>query len=125
MTLQHEKLVPVATGMSEIEGQLLVNLLKEHSIPATMTGGITSQFRAEAPGVVQVMVMQDRLSAAQALIEEHDRESSCSDPVVYESDAPAAESSIPQLWLTSFGFWTLVIGNLLAIVGILMFWFIR
>ncbi|GEM_PF-5008047 len=38
MTLQSEKLVPVATSTSEMEGQLLVNLLKEHSIPATLTG---------------------------------------------------------------------------------------
>lgn len=124
MTLQYEKLVPVATGTSELEGQLLVNLLEEHSIPATMTGGLTSQFRAEAPGMLQVMVMQDRLSAAQSLIEEQNRLGSGSEPIV-EPDAIDADSSSPQLWLTSFGFWTFVIGNLLAIVGILLFWFMR
>jgi|GEM_PF-7068986 len=70
------------------------------------------------------MVMQDRLSAAQSLIEEHHRLGSSSEPVV-EPVAIDADSSRPQLWLTSFGFWTLVIGNLLAIVGILLFWFIR
>tara|TARA_R110002124_G_scaffold63470_2_gene173920 strand:- start:6623 stop:6883 length:261 start_codon:yes stop_codon:yes gene_type:complete len=70
MSAQHDKLVTVTTAANELEGELIVALLKEHGIKATSTGGLTAQFRAEAPGVVEVLVMQDQLAAANSIIAE-------------------------------------------------------
>ncbi len=68
MAAQHDKLVTVTTAANELEGELIVSLLKEHGIKATSTGGLTAQFRAEAPGVVEVLVMQDQLAAASSIV---------------------------------------------------------
>ena len=120
MTSQYGTLVTVATVVDEIEGQLLVNLLNQHGIPATATGGFTSQFRAEAPGAIRVMVKQDSLLAAKSIVAEREPSGPYSEPVVEDT-----ESSAYQPWLTRFGIWSLLIGNLLAIVGILVFWGLR
>jgi len=37
-------------------------------------------------------------------------------------DPKDTESSEHQPWLTRFGIWSLLVGNLLAIVGTLVFW---
>ncbi len=68
MAAQHDRLVTVTTAADELEGELIVALLKEHGIKATSTGGLTAQFRAEAPGMVEVLVMQDQLAAANTII---------------------------------------------------------
>ncbi|EDL60373.1 DUF2007 domain-containing protein [Gimesia maris] len=68
MAAQHDRLVTVTTAADELEGELIVALLNEHGIKATSTGGLTAQFRAEAPGVVEVLVMQDQLAAANTII---------------------------------------------------------
>lgn len=56
MTTDQDTLATLATVATEMEGLLLVNILKEHSIAAVATGGFTSQFQADAPGSVRVMV---------------------------------------------------------------------
>ena len=68
MAAQHDRLVTLTTAADELEGELIVSLLKEHGIKATSTGGLTAQFRAEAPGAVEVLVMQDQLAAANTII---------------------------------------------------------
>ncbi|QDT80179.1 hypothetical protein Mal35_36500 [Gimesia maris] len=68
MAAQHDRLVTVTTAADELEGKLIVSLLKEYGIKATSTGGLTAQFRAEAPGVVEVLVTQDQLAAANTII---------------------------------------------------------
>lgn len=68
MAAQHDRLVTLTTAADELEGELIVALLNEHGIKATSTGGLTAQFRAEAPGVVEVLVMQDQLAAANTII---------------------------------------------------------
>jgi hypothetical protein len=44
--------------------------LEERGIKATMSGVYTSGFRAEAPGWVQVLVAEEDLAAAQAVLDE-------------------------------------------------------
>ena len=68
MAAQHDRLVRLTTAADELEGELIVALLKEHGIKATSTGGLTAQFRAEAPGMVEVLVTQDQLAAANTII---------------------------------------------------------
>lgn len=68
MASPDDVLVAVTAVPTELEGQLLVNVLKENGIPAVATGGYTAQFRAEAPGEVRVLVNQENLAAAQAVL---------------------------------------------------------
>lgn len=48
----------------DLEAAALVALLQDHGIMATTTGGYTAGFRAEAPGMVHVMVRSRDLSRA-------------------------------------------------------------
>lgn len=48
-----EKLTAVP---SEAEASMIVSLLNDHGIPARAVGGFTSDFKAEAPGNVEVLV---------------------------------------------------------------------
>jgi len=70
MSSDHDTLATLATVSTEVEGQLIVNLLQDHGIAAVATGGFTSQFRAEAPGAVRILVKQESLSAARMVLAE-------------------------------------------------------
>ena len=70
MNAQDDALANFATVQNEFEAQLLVNLLGEHGIAARTTGAFTSQFRAEAPGLVRVVVNSDNLTAARSVVEQ-------------------------------------------------------
>ena len=76
MAADHDTPATLTTVANEVEGQLLVNILNEHGIAAMVTGGFTSQFRAEAPGTVQVVVRQDSLSLARSVLAERERQDS-------------------------------------------------
>jgi hypothetical protein len=57
---------------NEIEGAGIVTALAQYGIDASMVGGFTAGFNAEAPGCVQVLVRQSDLDQAQrALAELH------------------------------------------------------
>lgn len=116
MTADDDTLAIVATVPSEVEGQLLANILNDRGIPAAITGGFTSQFRAEAPGWVRVMVKQNSLSAAQSVLAERAQQGPSPEASVEDQ-----ESSAYQPRLTRFGIWSLLIGESLAIAGILAF----
>jgi hypothetical protein len=53
---------------------IIVAALEQNGIRATMSGETTAGFRAEAPGWVQILVAQDDLSRAQAVLKEVRRE---------------------------------------------------
>lgn len=116
MSTNHETLAIVATVASETEGHLLASILNEHEIPAVVSGGVTSQFRAETPGTVQVMVRQGNLAAARSILEERVQCRHDTDEVDEDEEAPTRQSR-----LTAFGEWSLLIGEWLAIAGILIF----
>ncbi|MHB0956562.1 MAG: hypothetical protein ACYC0X_09850 [Pirellulaceae bacterium] len=117
MISDRDTLATLAIVGNELEAQLLVNLLEEHGIVSTATGGFTSQFRAEAPGVVRVMVKQDSLAAAQAVLAERDQLRSASEPIDQEMESFEYEAK-----LTRFGIWSLLIWELLTILAILAYW---
>ena len=50
----------------ELYAQLLVDCLADQGIKAEMSGGMTAGYRAEAPGMVRVLVRPDELEAARA-----------------------------------------------------------
>ncbi|MFM7050521.1 MAG: hypothetical protein ACKOYN_00100 [Planctomycetota bacterium] len=54
----------------ELSAQLLVGDLAAVGIPAQVLGGLTAQLRAEAPGLVSVIVRRCDLERAEALLAE-------------------------------------------------------
>src|SRR5271157_1304441 len=98
MPSNHDTLETLATVSTEVVAQLLVNMLNDPGIAAVATGGFTSQFRAEAPGVVRVLVKQDNLTVARSVLAEHEQER-CSS----ESGDEDTESSAYEPRLTRFG----------------------
>jgi len=59
----------------EVQAGIIVAALQENGIKATMSGETTAGFRAEAPGWVQVLVAEEDLPRARAVLEELRRES--------------------------------------------------
>ncbi len=116
MSSNHDTLATLATVSTDVEAQLLVNLLNDHGIAAVATGGFTIQFRAEAPGVARVLVKQDDLSVARSVLAERDREHSLEPP-----DENAA-SAVYESRLTRFGIRCVLIMALLYVVGMLAAW---
>ena len=60
---------------SEAQAVIIVAALDERGIQARTQGALTSAFRAEVPGEVQVLVRQADLDRARAIIEAIDTES--------------------------------------------------
>lgn len=55
-----------------MEAGIIVAALEENGIRATATGATTAGFRAEAPGWVNVLVAEEDVPRAEALLEEID-----------------------------------------------------
>lgn len=60
-----EKLVAVS---SDLEAAMIVSALAAHDLDATTSGEYTSGFRAEAPGLVEVLVRRCDLSKAREVL---------------------------------------------------------
>ena len=52
----------------DVQASLIVDLLEDHGIKATAVGGYTAGFKAEAPGLVDVLVMNDDLEQARVVL---------------------------------------------------------
>jgi hypothetical protein len=117
MTSNDDNLVTLSTVTTEAEGQMLVNLLNEHGIAAVATGGFTSQFRAEAPGVVRVLVKRVNLPEARGVLVECEQERYSS-----ERANETRESSEYEPSLTRFAVRCLLIMELMAVAGVLAAW---
>lgn len=59
-----EHLARLTSVPSDMEASVIVAALSEEGIDATATGGYTAGFKAEAPGVVDVMVAEMDLPVA-------------------------------------------------------------
>ena len=70
MSNEHPDPVVVAKYPTEFEAALTKNMLVDAGIPSEIAGGMTAGFRAETPGMVQVLVPGDRAQEALALIAE-------------------------------------------------------
>ena len=62
--------VVIARFPDELSALLLVGDLEAEGIPATVLGGLTAQLRAEAPGLVSVLVRRGDLVRAERLLAE-------------------------------------------------------
>lgn len=116
MSAKHDQLVTLSVLDNEIEAQLLVNLLKENGIAAVATGGVTSAFRAEAPGDVRVLIKQDCLSQARSVLAEFELETAPTrtDEKVESEDYVSS--------LTRFGIWSWLVIALIGILVSFVFW---
>jgi len=125
MTANRASLATLATFTSEMEGQMIVNVLRERGVAATE---FASHLLPGALKSVRVVVDQDSLSMARSILwEQEDRQSDEpldieDDPFPKHSLTNEAESGVVQPWLTRFGILTLLFGNLFAIVGIIIYW---
>lgn len=62
--------VVLARFPDELSALLLVGELEAHGIKATMVGGLTAQLRAEAPGLVSVLVRAGDVEKANQVVAE-------------------------------------------------------
>ena len=65
-----DDLVVLTRVPDELSALLIVGDLESRGVPAVVIGGLTAQLRAEAPGLVSVMVRRMDLPRAQAALEE-------------------------------------------------------
>jgi hypothetical protein len=68
MNLDDENLSKLTTVTSEYEATAIVSALEAEGIRATTVGGFTAGFRAEAPGGVTVVVLEDDLPRAKEIL---------------------------------------------------------
>ncbi len=73
--MQHED-KPEATGVlalvpNEWQATLIATALRDRGINAQVTGATTAGFRAEAPGLVRVIVPKSQLEDARVALAEH------------------------------------------------------
>ncbi len=61
---KNQRTVVVARAATEPEGALIVAQLKNAGIQAELIGSLTSAFRAEAPGDVKVIVLEENAEKA-------------------------------------------------------------
>lgn len=65
MAALNDKLARLTSARTEAEAGVVVSGLEEHGIRAVMSGIYTANFRAEAPGSVDILVAHDDLEHAQ------------------------------------------------------------
>ena len=70
MACDEDKLARLTSVRTESEAGIIVGGLEERGIRAVMSGVYTTNFRAEAPGWVEVLVAEQDLPQAQAVLEE-------------------------------------------------------
>ena len=70
MGIENDRLAVLATVPHEFEAEMIVGALNRRGIQATATGGFVSNFKAEAPGNVRIMVRQTDLDRATAVLED-------------------------------------------------------
>ncbi len=70
MPSPHSKIVTLTSCASEIEAASIVALLADNGIHAEASGVYTSGMRAEAPGEVKILVVEDNLEEARRILAE-------------------------------------------------------
>lgn len=68
--LDDARLVTIAERPDEMSASILVSVLNDEGIRAVATGGFTSGFRAEAPGMVKIKVFESDAERAKSIISE-------------------------------------------------------
>jgi Putative prokaryotic signal transducing protein len=114
MDTKDDGLTTLATAASEFEALMLVNALDDRGITARAAGTFASQFRAEAPGPVHVLVKSSDLAAARSVVEE-----------VRNQPLPAAEEEGAWVYRPQFirrVIWTFFVLQLLATAVSVRIW---
>ena len=90
----HEHLITLTSVPAESDAAPIVAALTEHGISATMTGGFTAGFIAEAPGDIQIKIFEDDVPRAKEILREFELENESIDwsnvDVGDPEDEPAA-----------------------------------
>ncbi len=69
------RVVVLTAAPTEAQGAMIVAALEAQGVQAQTTGALTSGFRAEAPGGVQVIVRYADLERAKAVLQAIEKES--------------------------------------------------
>ena len=80
----HPEPVIVGKYPTEFEAALVKNMLAEVGIPSELVGAFTAGFRAETPGMVQVMVPGQFADEAKSMIREFNEQSDQHDEAIDE-----------------------------------------
>jgi hypothetical protein len=66
---EHPEPVVIGAYQTEFEANIVRNQLRSEGIPSEVLGGSLGGMRAEAPGLVEVLVPADQADRARALLE--------------------------------------------------------
>lgn len=69
MSTDPQSPVVVAEAADELQANVILGALEAAGIHAKMVGEFTAGFRAEAPGMVQILVRQEDAEKAKSLLE--------------------------------------------------------
>ena len=72
--LNNQELVTVAERPDGMSASIIVSVLQDAGIRATSNGEFTAGFRAEAPGMVRILVFESDAERARQVISEIKRE---------------------------------------------------
>jgi len=118
MAHDDERVVRLTSVRTELEAGVIVGGLEEHDIQATMSGIHTANFRAEAPGWVEVLVSEHDLPQAQAVLDEVRTAHQAVDwSQVDVGQADESDDSEPNPW------WHVFRGVCYVLVAIYLVWF--
>jgi hypothetical protein len=73
-TENKEHLITLTSVPTETDAAPIVATLTEHGISASMTGGFTAGFIAEAPGDIQIKIFEEDVKRAKEILREFHRE---------------------------------------------------
>jgi hypothetical protein len=116
-------LVRLISAPNEMEAGIIVATLEDNGIRATITGQTTSGFRAEAPGWVQVLVAEEDVPRAEALLDKIDQgrdDVDWSQVDVGEPDHEVLPDAGSVPWWISSAFWRRVTA-VVIVVGLAWF----
>lgn len=72
---EHPEPVVVGAYQSEFEANIVCSMLRSEGVPCEVSGGTVGGMRAEAPGLVEVLVPAAQAERARALIAAYDEPS--------------------------------------------------
>lgn len=93
MNLDDENLSVLTTVPGEFEASAIVSALEAEGIRAQAVGGFIAGFKAETPAGASVMVLEDDLPRAQAILADLKKNGAGIDWSKVDVDAPPADES--------------------------------
>jgi hypothetical protein len=121
MVTTEAKLARLISARTELEAGVILNGLEERGVRAVMSGIHTANFRAEAPGRVDILVAQEQLVEARAILAlvAQERESiDWSQVDVGEPEDAGDAAAVP--WWLSLKFWRRVAVTCIVIYCVYM-----